>query len=54
MADLSKAGIEPSLHDLMNDPVLQLVLKRDGLSKEAVSKVVLGAKERLSGDKLAA
>ena len=38
MRDLSVSGSEPSLHDLIEDPVLQLLLKSDGITTATVVK----------------
>lgn len=41
---------EPSLDDLLNDPVTRLVMARDGFSDEAVRRLITEARQRLLGD----
>ena len=36
----AKGGIEPSLTELINDPTLKFLLKRDGLSTDDVLDVI--------------
>ncbi len=38
---------EPSLDDMLKDPIVRLVMKRDGLSEDAVRAVFKDAAERL-------
>jgi hypothetical protein len=40
---------EPSLDDLLNDPVTRLVMARDGFSDEAVRRLIAEARQRLLG-----
>ncbi len=46
----SVAGTEPSIEDLLADPVTHAVMKRDQLAPEAVRCVVDSARKRLSGN----
>jgi hypothetical protein len=46
-SELKQAGTEPSLEDVFNDPIVQLVLKRDGLRTEEVLEVTDAASARL-------
>ncbi len=41
---------EPSLDDLLNDPVTRLVMARDGFSDEAIRQLIAEARQRLLGD----
>lgn len=41
---------EPSLDDLLNDPVTRLVMARDGFSDEAIRRLIAEARQRLLGD----
>ena len=43
----STQGIEPDLHDLLADPIVQLVLRRDGLVVSDVWVAVSEARSRL-------
>jgi len=52
--DLSKAGVEPELAELMNDPILKMVLKRDGISAETVCTAARTASQRLKAMQKAA
>lgn len=45
--DWGRSGIEPALHELMNDPIMHLLLRRDGLTSEAVWRFVEQARDRL-------
>jgi hypothetical protein len=38
---------EPSLDELLNDPVTRLVMARDGFSDEAVRTLIAEARQRL-------
>ena len=39
---------EPKLHEMLNDPLVRLVMARDGLSPDQVRRVVEDASERLA------
>lgn len=54
MLDLSKAGYEPDLSDLLNDPVLHLVMQRDGLNPDALHQAIDCASARIAELKKAA
>ncbi len=45
--DWSKAGIEPTLAEVMNDPIVHLVMRRDSLTSDEVWSVVNAARRRL-------
>ena len=45
--DWSGAGIEPALADVMNDPLVRLVMRRDSLTPDQVWSVVNAARRRL-------
>ena len=45
--DWSKAGIEPSLTEVMNDPIVHLVMRRDSLTSDEVWSVINAARRRL-------
>jgi hypothetical protein len=38
---------EPSLEELLNDPVMRLVMARDGFSDEAVRTLIADIRQRL-------
>jgi hypothetical protein len=40
---------EPSLTDMLEDPVLHAVMRRDGISREALERVITDARSRLYG-----
>ncbi len=40
-------GIEPTLDDLMSDPLTAAVMRRDGVSPETLKAVVMSARETL-------
>ncbi|WP_162937531.1 hypothetical protein [Indioceanicola profundi] len=39
---------EPKLHELLDDPLVRLVMARDGLSPDEVRRVVEATSDRLS------
>lgn len=41
---------EPSVDEVLSDPVIQLVMARAGLSDEAMRSLIAEAKRRLEGD----
>ena len=45
--DWGSGGIEPSLEELMNDPIMHLLLRRDGLTSKAVWRLVGQERDRL-------
>ena len=45
--DWSKAGIEPTLTEVMNDPIVHLVMRRDSLTPDEVWSVINAARRRL-------
>jgi hypothetical protein len=53
-----RAGVEPSLDEMFADPVVRLVMRRDGLSDADVWRVVrhgqvrLGVESRSAGERL--
>ena len=42
------APVEPSLGDLLGDPLLHLVLRRDGLTPDTVARLLEGERRRLA------
>ena len=52
MAKWSQRGEEPDLKDLLNDPIVELVMARDNLKGDDVLQVVEKARQHL--DKKAA
>jgi hypothetical protein len=44
-----RGGEEPSLEELLFDPVVESVLKRDGLTREDVMAVMEAARRRAGG-----
>lgn len=40
-------GIEPTLEDLMNDPLTEAVMRRDGVSPAMLRSIVMSARETL-------
>lgn len=46
--DWSRAGIEPSLAEVLADPVVHLVLRRDGLTPSDLRQAVNAACRRLA------
>lgn len=45
---------EPPLHDLLDDPVIQAVMRRDRVDRTDVLDLVLSMRERLAGTEPAA
>lgn len=45
---MDKQIIEPKLHELLDDPIVRLVMARDGLSPDQVRRVVEDTSDRLS------
>ncbi len=43
----AEAGIEPSLEDLLGDPLTRLLMRRDGVSDSSLRALIGVAKERL-------
>lgn len=52
--DWTGAGIEPALADVMNDPLVRLVMRRDSLTPDEVWAVVNAARRRLNRDRVGA
>lgn len=46
-SDWSRAGIEPSLEEVLEDPIVSLLLRRDGLTSYDVRRVTDAARRRL-------
>ena len=44
----ARAGIEPQLEELLNDPIAQLVMRRDGIAVADVWRIVEMARSRLA------
>lgn len=40
---------EPTLEDLLNEPIIRKVMKRDGTTQEEVRRLMLQASTRLNG-----
>jgi len=49
-ADWAAAGVEPSLEDLLSDPVTHLVMKRDQVTMNEVIQTIAEARQRLNLD----
>jgi hypothetical protein len=47
MRPYERAGIEPDFHEILSDPVLHAVMKRDGVSADALRAAVRTAQIRL-------
>ena len=47
-----RADGEPPLSELLADPVLQLLIERDGVSLDELRKLISDLRERLAPDKL--
>jgi hypothetical protein len=45
--DWSRAGIEPRLNDLLNDPIVRLVMRRGKVSRADLLKIVAQAQRYL-------
>ena len=52
--DWSQAGIEPSIGEAMDDPLVRLVMRRDSLTPDQVWSVVNAARRRLKRDRAGA
>lgn len=50
----AESGVEPDIHDMLTDPILKLVLLRDGIDSEAVLDAVRDARRRLRAKEVAA
>jgi hypothetical protein len=46
--DWREGGIEPSLEDVMSDPIVRLVLRRDRLTSPAVVRFLWQTRDRLT------
>lgn len=44
-------GIEPHLKDMLDDPIIQSVMKRDGVKREDVEKLIDHVRARLIAEK---
>jgi hypothetical protein len=47
----SNASDEPRLSDVLSDPIIQMMMKTDGISQLVISDMVRSARQRLSGSK---
>ena len=47
----SNASDEPRLSDVLADPIIQMMMKTDGISQLVISDMVRSARQRLSGSK---
>lgn len=45
--DYREAGVEPSVEDLMSDPIVHLILRRDRITPADTWAAVTGARRRL-------
>ena len=45
--DYARAGREPALEELLRDPVVQLVMRRDGLERRDVERAIAVVRRRL-------
>lgn len=43
-----REDLEPQLGDLLNDPILSLLMKSDGLSRADLERIIDNARRRLS------
>jgi hypothetical protein len=43
-----EAGVEPSLADILADPLLHLVMRRDGVTQAALASVIAAARAALA------
>ncbi len=43
----AEAGIEPTLNDLLGDPLTHLLMERDGVSDSSLRQLIRMTKERL-------
>jgi len=43
----ASAGIEPGLAEVLADPLVHLVMRRDGVSLDALDAVIAAAREKL-------
>ena len=46
---LYSGNVEPTLDELLSDPIIQLLLKRDGLALETTLAVAEDARQKLFG-----
>jgi hypothetical protein len=44
----AEAGVEPSLTDILADPLLHLVMRRDGVTPAALAAVIVAAQATLA------
>lgn len=40
VSDYSKAGAEPSIHEMIDDPIMKLLMKSDGVSLGALLPLI--------------
>jgi len=45
MADEMFSGLEPALQEMMGDPIVQMLMKRDGVNKDALVPLLEQAAE---------
>ena len=43
----SSAGTEPALDDLLHDPIVELLMRRDRISRQDILRAVQRARQRL-------
>ena len=44
----SKPGIEPTLSEMLADPLVQALMRRDGVSRSALESVIAQVQDRLA------
>ena len=49
MKDWSKGGVEPSVAEILSDPIVHLVMRRDGVAMDDVRTLVHAARVSLPG-----
>ena len=42
-----RAGVEPPLHEVLADPVIQAIMRRDGVAPVNLESIIIGAKARM-------
>jgi hypothetical protein len=45
---MKKVWREPTLDEILNDPTLDTLLARDGISKDELNRIIEGARETLA------
>lgn len=52
MTDFTVTNKELSLHEMLADPIVQTVMKRDGVTRQQIERLIEATRERLGSGQL--